>query len=189
MTSPSPPKARSDFDVAVICALPFEADTAAALFDDSWDTGSNRYEKMPGDRKSYRTGLIGNHYVVLVCLPGIGRAYAATAAANLRTSFPSIRLALIVRVFGGVPDRNRGIFLCEVVISDEIVTYDLGRRFPDRIRRKEERKTESALNMKIRGFMQRLSSPDGYDSLVQRAKYHEAILQSRRGSRRPPPSA
>ncbi|KAJ6155073.1 hypothetical protein N7470_005639 [Penicillium chermesinum] len=141
-----PPESRNEFDVAVICALPFEADTVDALFDYRWDEESDRYGKAPGDRNTYRTGLIGSHNVVLVCMPGIGRGHAAGVAANLRSSFQNIRLALMVGVCGGVPNgAEKGIFLGDIIISDEIVVYDFGRQYPAGFRRKEGI-TESTLN-------------------------------------------
>ncbi|KAJ5224112.1 hypothetical protein N7468_008654 [Penicillium chermesinum] len=173
----NPPKSRNEFDVAVICALPFEADTVDALFDYRWDEESDRYGKAPGDRNTYRTGLIGSHNVVLVCMPGIGRGHAAGVAANLRSSFQNIRLALMVGVCGGVPNgAEKGIFLGDIIISDEIVVYDFGRQYPAGFRRKEGI-TESTLNPEVRTFLQRLKSPSGHKALLKRARHHLTKLQ------------
>ncbi|KAJ6157411.1 hypothetical protein N7470_005003 [Penicillium chermesinum] len=56
-----------------------------------------------GDPNTYRNGRIGEHNVVLLLLPGIGSASAASAAASLRKSYPMINLVFLVGVCGGVP--------------------------------------------------------------------------------------
>ncbi|KAG7402588.1 Nephrocystin-3 [Fusarium oxysporum f. sp. rapae] len=136
MSTPSPgpsrPKDRYDFEIAIICALPLEADAIEALFDHYWDDDGSPFDKEPGDPNAYSTGVIGRHNVVLAHMPGMGKANAAAVAAKCHMSFPSIRLALVVGVCGVVPFRRNGdeIVLGDVVISDGIVQYDLGRRLP-----------------------------------------------------------
>ncbi|KAJ2992158.1 hypothetical protein NUW58_g2261 [Xylaria curta] len=130
-SNPSRPRTRHDFEIAVICALPLEADAVAAVFERQWD--SRTYGKATGDTNTYSTGAIGHHNVVLVHLPNMGKVAAATAAAFLRTSYERIKLALLVGICGGVPfgnSSNGEILLGDVVISDGIIQYDLGRRFP-----------------------------------------------------------
>ncbi|KAL4971168.1 nucleoside phosphorylase domain-containing protein [Aspergillus desertorum] len=100
-----PPQDRTEFDVAIFCALPLEADAVETLFDRRLDTfiGPIRYRKAPGDPNAYTTGSMGRHNVVLVHMPGIGKSHGAAAAAWCRASFPSIRLALVVGICGGAP--------------------------------------------------------------------------------------
>ena len=43
------PRAREDFEIAIICALQVEADVVEALFDEYWDEDGDRYGKAPGD--------------------------------------------------------------------------------------------------------------------------------------------
>jgi hypothetical protein len=62
--SPSQPKDRTDFEIAIICALPLEASAVSALFDMWWD--DQIYVKAPRDLNAYSTGVIGHHNVVLV---------------------------------------------------------------------------------------------------------------------------
>ncbi|KAJ5918364.1 hypothetical protein N7454_010739 [Penicillium verhagenii] len=175
----SPPKSRSDFDVAIICALQIEADAAEALFDRFWDENGDRYGKSPGDPNAYRTGGIGNHNVVLAYMPDIGKGHAASVAASCRSSFQGIRLTLIVGICGGVPGKtDNGIFLGDVIISDEIVMYDFGRRFPGGFRRKEGI-TSSPANIEVRTFLQKLKSRNGRDRLLRRTTHHLTELQQR----------
>ena len=98
------PRDRTDFEIAIICALPLEASTVSALFDKQWD--DHNYGKAPKDSNAYSTGVIGHHNVVLVHMPNMGKVAAATAAACLHASFPEIQLALVVGICGGVPFEN-----------------------------------------------------------------------------------
>lgn len=186
MTSPSPPKRRRGFDVAIICALQLEADAAEALFDRFWDDDGDRYGKASGDQNAYRTGIIGNHNVVLAYMPGIGKGHAASVAASFRSSFQGIRLALIVGICGGVPGgTDKGIFLGDIIISDEIVIYDLGKRLPGGFCRKET-VIDSAANIEVRAFLHKLKSRKGREHLLCRAYHHLTALQKRTGDYRCP---
>ncbi|KAJ5496246.1 hypothetical protein N7463_008233 [Penicillium fimorum] len=179
MASPLPPKHRRDFDVAIICALQLEADAVEALFDYFWDEDSDRYGKASGDQNAYRTGVIGDHNVVLTYMPGIGKGHAASVAASFRSSFQGIRLALIVGICGGVPGRTeKDIFLGDIVISDEIVIYDLGRRFPAGFRRKELG-ADSAVNIEVRAFLHKIKSRKGRENLLSKTHRHLNTLQKR----------
>ncbi len=135
-TRPRRPAARADFEIAVICALPIEADAVDALFDHHWDDHGPPYDKAPHDPNAYSTGTIGRHNVVLAHMPGIGTVSAAAVAAHCRASFPNIKLALVVGVCGVVPFRPGGsetaeTMLGDVIVSDGVVQYDLGRRQPE----------------------------------------------------------
>jgi hypothetical protein len=134
--NPSPPRDRRDFEIAIICALPLEATVIGAVFDKRWN--DQTYGKAPRDSNAYSTGVIGRHNVVLVHMPNMGKvaaaAAAAAAAACLRASFQGIQLALVVGICGGAPfgkQLSEDIILGDVVISDGLVQYDLGRQFPN----------------------------------------------------------
>jgi nucleoside phosphorylase len=135
---PLRPAARHDFEVAIICALPHEADAVDALFDHHWDDDGATYGKALGDPNAYSTGVIGRHNVVLAHMAGMGKANAAAVAANCRASFPKVKLALVVGICGAVPftPSNEKIMLGDVIVSDGVVQYDLGRRLPDGFVRK-----------------------------------------------------
>jgi nucleoside phosphorylase len=141
-TRPRRPAARADFEIAVICALPIEADAVDALFDHYWDDDGPPYDRAVGDSNAYSTGAIGRHNVVLAHMPGMGKASAAAVAANCRASFPNIKLALIVGVCGVVPFRpgsseTAEAVLGDVIVSDGVVQYDLGRRLPEEFMTKD----------------------------------------------------
>lgn len=134
------PSSRDCFEVAIVCALGLEFDAAVLLFDSIWDEGhGGNFEKAPGDLNTYVNGRIGGHNVVLVCLPQrIGKASAATVASDLRHSYRSLRLVLLVGICGGIPMAgNTEILLGDVVISSSIVQYDFGRQYPDNFSRKD----------------------------------------------------
>ena len=122
-----PPRDRRDFEIAIICALPLEASVIGACFDKQWD--DQAYGKAPSDSNAYSTGVIGHHNIVLVHMPDMGKVAAATAAACLRASFPGIQLALVVGICGATPfgKHNGDILLGDVVISEGLIQYDLGK--------------------------------------------------------------
>ncbi|KAF5986489.1 hypothetical protein FCOIX_1548 [Fusarium coicis] len=170
---------RRGFEIAIICALPLEADAIEVLFDHYWDDDGSHFDKEPGDPNAYSTGVIGRHNVVLVHMPGMGKANAATMAAKCHMSFPNIRLALVVGVCGVVPFRRNGdeIVLGDVVISDGIVQYGLGRRLPDQFVTKDT--LLDALgrpNPEIRGILAKLKTYRGQEDLTSKAiKFLDAM--------------
>ncbi|KAK5054665.1 hypothetical protein LTR84_001557 [Exophiala bonariae] len=127
----SPPANRDGFDIAIICALPLEAECIQASFDKQW---YQNYGKAIGDDNTYTTGLIAKHNVVLAHMPELGKVSAAIVAAGLRSSFKHIRLAFVVGICGAAPFGPRGemeIILGDVVISETLVQYDLGKQYPN----------------------------------------------------------
>ncbi|KAL2844078.1 hypothetical protein BJY01DRAFT_248323 [Aspergillus pseudoustus] len=139
MSRPAP-RSRRDFELAIICALSLEADAVIALFDHHWKDDEKNYAKAPDDPNSYTTGVIGKHNVVVAHMPGMGKASAAGVAVGLRMSFPTIRLALVVGICGGVPKgpHGREIYLGDVVISECLVQYDFGRQYPESFEPKDQ---------------------------------------------------
>ncbi|KAL7912233.1 nucleoside phosphorylase domain-containing protein [Trichoderma velutinum] len=125
------PTSRDQFHIAIICALPREADAVTLLFDEFWDDDSDPFGRANGDTNSYMTGRIGKHNVVLAVLPGMGTNNAAAATASLRSSYSNLRLALLVGICGGIPRiGDDDVFLGDVVVSKAIVQYDFGRQYP-----------------------------------------------------------
>jgi hypothetical protein len=88
------PARRSEFTIAIICALTLEADAVEALFDETYDRLGQRYDKEPGDTNAYVNGRIGRHNVVLCYMSGMGKGSAATVATNLGFSYTEIQPAL-----------------------------------------------------------------------------------------------
>jgi nucleoside phosphorylase len=134
------PVDRTAFEIAIICALRLESDTIEAVFDEFWEKDDDeQYGKAPGDPNSYTLGRIGRHDVVLAYMPGMGKGNSASVAASFRSSFPNIRLGLVVGICGGVPQpeaQEDEIFLGDVIISTGVVQFDFGRQVKDRVVRK-----------------------------------------------------
>lgn len=158
--SPRRPSRRSGFEIAIICALPIEADAIDALFDNHWDDDGPAYDKANGDLNAYSTGSIGRHNVVLAHMPGIGIGNASIVASHCRWSFPNIKLAIITGVCGAVPYNpagNQEIILGDVIISTGVIQYDLGQRRPDEFQRKDTLLDSLGRpNAEIRGLLQKL---------------------------------
>ncbi|KAN0070804.1 hypothetical protein V8E54_010969 [Elaphomyces granulatus] len=119
------------YTVAWICALPLEAAAAKAMLDNIHP----QLSQPASDDNAYTLGEISGHNIVVACLPSgvYGIASAATVAAHMRITFPSIRFGLIVGIGGGVPGTNNDIRLGDVVVSKPtggfggVVQYDYGK--------------------------------------------------------------
>ncbi|KAJ9299454.1 hypothetical protein DTO271G3_3076 [Paecilomyces variotii] len=119
-----------DFTVGWISALPVEYAAAKAMLDEEYEGD--------GHMVQYTLGRIHDHNVVMACLPAgqIGTNAAATAAAEMRFTFPALRFGLLVGIGGGVPSKDADIRLGDVVISQPqggyggVVQYDLGKTLP-----------------------------------------------------------
>jgi len=80
-------------------------------------------------------------------MPEAGKVNAATVAAYTLTSFPHLKLALVVGVCGAVPyypvkDVGNGksfkeVILGDVILSTGVVQYDLGWRYDERLETKD----------------------------------------------------
>ncbi|RKK92683.1 hypothetical protein BFJ71_g10071 [Fusarium oxysporum] len=159
---PKRPVSRADFPLAIICALSLEVDAIEALFDEYWDC--HIYSKAPGDPNSYSTGRIGHHNVVLAYMPEAGKANGAAVATNCRVSFPHVKLAIVVGICGVIPftpgprDAHHEIILGDVIVSQSVVQYDLGRQYPGSVEYKDT--NEEALgrpNVEIRSLLSKLN--------------------------------
>jgi nucleoside phosphorylase len=158
-----PPQSRHEFKIAIICALPLEADAVEALFDEHYDEDEvcHKYGKHVGDANSYTTGRIHNHDVVLAFMPGMGNRRSAGVARGLLVSFTEIKLALLVGICGGVPYASDGveIVLGDIIIGDSVIEYDFGRQYPHGFERKSGvRETLGSPNQAIQSFLNRLRS-------------------------------
>ncbi|OQV05368.1 hypothetical protein CLAIMM_10124 [Cladophialophora immunda] len=106
-----PPLAQFDerqaVKIAIICALPKEADEVLAVFDRPGDD-TRRFSKTARDKIAYTICSVGKQPVVVAHMPGAGKVNAAAVAVHLSTSFPDIRLALLVGICGGVPGGSDG---------------------------------------------------------------------------------
>jgi hypothetical protein len=91
----------------------------------------------------YTLGRVGEHNVVIVCLPGgdTGTNAASVVAAQIIHSFPSMRFGLMIGIGGGVPIACKDIRLGNVVVSlpendhSGVVQYDIGKATPNGFKR------------------------------------------------------
>ncbi|CRG88502.1 Nephrocystin-3 [Talaromyces islandicus] len=125
------PRSHDDYTVGWICALPLEMAAAKLMLDVI-------HPSLPipsTDQNTYIFGNIGDHNIVVACLPAgaYGTISAATVAVQLLSSFHSIRFGLLVGIGGGVPSSNADIRLGDVVVSQPegtcggVIQYDLGK--------------------------------------------------------------
>jgi nucleoside phosphorylase len=110
----------NDYTVGWICALQAELAASQAMLDEEHPD----LLQVENDTNTYTLGRIGQHNVVLACLPSgtTGISAAATAARDLIRSFPRVRFGLMVGVGGGAPsnpsdDPRQDIRLGDVIVS------------------------------------------------------------------------
>ncbi|KAK4041966.1 regulatory protein AfsR [Parachaetomium inaequale] len=123
-----PPSSRENFQIGIVCALPLEFDAVVASLDQIWDEDvCAALGKAPGDANTYTHGRMKQHNVVVALLrqrggkPTMGKANAAIVASDLRHSYCSLSLALLVGICGGVPKaENKEMLLGDVVISSSV---------------------------------------------------------------------
>ncbi|KAK4068968.1 hypothetical protein Trihar35433_5547 [Trichoderma harzianum] len=175
-TGPTQPIRRSDFKIAIICALQVEFDAVCLLVDEFWYEDFGRAE---GDQNFYTAGCVGNHNVVIILLESMGKISAAKAVANMRVSFTAIQLLLLVGICGGVPSGPRGeILLGDIIIGDEVKLYDYGKRYPDGFRRSEDPGYNiSNFNRSVRGLLGAIQTDRGIRSFEDRISHHLQHLQ------------
>ncbi|KAK6351863.1 hypothetical protein TWF718_005008 [Orbilia javanica] len=125
-----------DYTIAWICALPLELAAAIATLD-------KRHEP-PGDISRnnddnvYEFGRIGCHNIVIASLPS--GVYGVTSASNVVTklgsTFPSVKIGMMVGIGGGVPmlpESDIDIRLGDVIVSEPVpgfggvLQYDFGK--------------------------------------------------------------
>ncbi|KAI1076795.1 hypothetical protein F5B20DRAFT_572639 [Whalleya microplaca] len=125
------PHKKENYTVGWICAVTTEYVAARAFLDK--EHARPEYQESE-DSNDYTLGEIGNHNVVIAVLPHgeYGTTSATTAATNMRRSFASIRLVLMVGIGGGVPSSKHDIRLGDIVVSTPygdkggVIQYDFG---------------------------------------------------------------
>jgi nucleoside phosphorylase len=125
-----------DYNVGWICAIETEYVVAQELLDEEFTRPSGLSSR---DKSAYAFGRIGNHYVVIGCLPmgRYGLTHAASAAKDMLRSFENINISLMVGIGGGAPSMKHDIRLGDVVVSapgDQnggVVHYEFGKAIQD----------------------------------------------------------
>ena len=179
------PQSRNEFEIAIICALPLEADAVEALFDERYNKLAHIYGKQVGDTNTYMTGRIGSHNIVLAYMTGMGNRSSASVASSLRISFTRIKLALVVGICGGVPFPPEGseIILGDVIISDSIIEYDYGRQYPNGFQRKSDiKETFGRPSQEIRSFLNSIRTHQMRVELQNQISQHLKYLEDLKGS-------
>ncbi|RYP71244.1 hypothetical protein DL771_004936 [Monosporascus sp. 5C6A] len=125
-------RTHKDYTVGWVCALPKERTAAIAMLDQRHAD----LPKPPNDHNTYTLGSIGNHNVVIACLPKgkIGTTPAATVAIRMINTFPSIKFGLMVGIGGGIPPKVRlGDVVVSVPVDDYpgVIQWDLGKAEQD----------------------------------------------------------
>ncbi|KAJ4988027.1 hypothetical protein SVAN01_06439 [Stagonosporopsis vannaccii] len=122
---------REEYTVGWVCALDIELVAAQEMLDEEYDAPLS----VAHETNIYTCGRIGEHHVVIACLPEgrVGTTSAATVADQIRMTFPSIRFGLMVGIGGGVPSELADVRLGDVVVSKPhrahggVVQYDFGK--------------------------------------------------------------
>jgi nucleoside phosphorylase len=122
------PYSHDDYTVGWVCALPKEL--AAAIY--MLEKRHPDLKQPRGDPNTYTLGKIGEHNVVIAGLPkGVtGNTSSATVAARMISTFPNIRIGLMVGIGSGIPQK---VQLGDVVISAPVddwpgvVQWDMGK--------------------------------------------------------------
>ncbi|CEJ91578.1 hypothetical protein VHEMI07280 [[Torrubiella] hemipterigena] len=113
-----------DYAIGWICALPKELSASQAML----DTVHKPLPRVKNDSNTYTLGSIAVHNIVITCLSSgyYGTNKAAAVTSNMRWTFPSIRLYLMVGIGGGAPG-TADIRLGDGVVGQGVVQYDLGK--------------------------------------------------------------
>ncbi|KAK5711258.1 hypothetical protein LTR15_012548 [Elasticomyces elasticus] len=134
-----PTRPRGSYMVGIICAL----DVEKAAMDAMLDEEHGGVAPMEHDNNYYSFGRMGQHDVVIACLPAgvMGKASAATVAKDMMRSFP-IKVGFMVGIGGGVPNDTKDVRLGDVVVSEPtgmhggVVQWDFGKREKEGFQRK-----------------------------------------------------
>ncbi|KAJ6257310.1 Vegetative incompatibility protein [Drechslerella dactyloides] len=125
---------RGDYTIGWICALYVELTAAVAVLDKQHS--NVHLPQDESDTNIYQYGQVGCNNIVLACLPSgvYGVTSAAVVATNMRRSFPSVTMALMVGIAGGAPVPSlRDIRLGDVVVSEPaegiggVLQYNFGK--------------------------------------------------------------
>ncbi|THV70755.1 hypothetical protein D6D28_04931 [Aureobasidium pullulans] len=137
------------YTVGWICAIPTEYVAACEFLDAEHERPDDVFS--PNDENDYTLGEMAGHNVVIAVRPGggYGPSGAATVAVSMISSFPNIRVGLMVGIGGGAPSARHDIRLGDVVVS--VPNDNSGGVFP----------YDQGIAIQDRGFQQRghLNSP------------------------------
>ncbi|OJI99266.1 hypothetical protein ASPVEDRAFT_38717 [Aspergillus versicolor CBS 583.65] len=121
-----------DYTVGWICAIIAEYVAAQAFLDEKHH---GALSLPPHNKNDYTLGRIGKHNVVISVLPigEYGTSSASRVAEDMISSFPNIRVGLMVGIGGGAPSPKHDIRLGDIVVSiphnglGGVIQYDFGK--------------------------------------------------------------
>ncbi|GAB1218378.1 hypothetical protein ATERTT37_007632 [Aspergillus terreus] len=141
---------RDLYTVGWIASLPLERAAATAMLDEKHEKPLD-FVQAYNDTNSYTWGNIGEHNVVIASLAAgrYGITSATETALLMLSSFPQIRVGLLVGIGAGIakPDEGRDIRLGDIAVSQPdgsnggVVQYDLFKATPGK-----QRKNRAFLN-------------------------------------------
>ncbi|KAH7067031.1 hypothetical protein BKA63DRAFT_425181 [Paraphoma chrysanthemicola] len=122
------------YTVGWICAMTTEYVAARVFLDEQHDHPEHT---SIHDFNDYTLGKIGDHNVVIACVPDgeYGSASATNVVTNLLHSFANVKVGLLVGIGGGAPSSQHDVRLGDVVVSTAevgksgVVQFDFGRKF------------------------------------------------------------
>ncbi|KAF1983490.1 hypothetical protein K402DRAFT_162769 [Aulographum hederae CBS 113979] len=122
---------RKAYTIGVICALFIEMAAFVVMLDETHDP----LPDLEDDQNSYTFGQIGNHNIVVACLPAgmTGTDTAATVAKDMLRSF-QIKIGLMVGVGAGVWSKKVDLRFGDVVVSQPdgkhggVLQWDFGKQ-------------------------------------------------------------
>jgi nucleoside phosphorylase len=126
------------YTVGWICAIPTELIAAKAMLD---EVHGMLKDQPKHDGNSYTLGSIGEHNIVLACLPRYGTNDAAVAGISMQRTFSNLRFGLMVGVGGGIPSAENDIRLGDIAVSvpsgqaSGVIQYDMGKKDDGEFRR------------------------------------------------------
>jgi nucleoside phosphorylase len=151
------PSSPDIYTVGWICALPLELAAAAAMLDENHQKPLD-FAPATFDKNTYILGSIREHNVVIASLPAgaYGTSAVVTTASSMLSSFPQIRVGLLVGIGAAIasPEQGRDIRLGDVVVgypdgrSGGVVQYDFGKAKEGHVC-----KRIGALNMPPKAFL------------------------------------
>ncbi|KAG9854462.1 purine and uridine phosphorylase, partial [Aureobasidium melanogenum] len=120
------------YTVGWICAIPTESIAASLLLDEEHERPDH---VSINDSNDYTLGKMKGHNVVIAVLPDgeYGQTSATSVVKDMLSSFPNIRVGLMVGIGGGAPTAQNDIRLGDIVVSSPrngtggVYQYDYGK--------------------------------------------------------------
>ena len=131
-----------DFSIAIVCTLVEETNVVYIVFNKIWFNNDKRYDKRSKNSNIYTLRVIGRYNVVLIYFKEIRNITTSIIVDNLKSSFPKIKLVLVVRIYSIIPFyendySKRQIWLRDIIINIVVMYYDFDRQYSDRFEQKK----------------------------------------------------